>query len=446
MKGLAEAVRADLEEACASLLDLGIEQAVASAAASPLGTTPAGPLGHALRTAELLRRTVPRALASIELVPSAVREEVVYRRYAKAARPSLAARDYLASGARASGGGPKLVPVVWRAREPRLEPSIELMGWLVAGLDGLVTKLEDQRRPLEGQVTEARAFRRGSHFGGADLVTLERRREEVLGAIDAVRALRERVASLGDRRIAPNPRPPHPFPRVPDWMRIRRAFAELSDPRSALPSIAAHLVSSTGGVDLPFLYQRWCGWKLVEELRALGYRTTADPVAALLLSGSIELRASDAAGGLVDLDLLVEPRLVPGKEAIAGLRSSRLEITPDLVLVARHTDGARVFVLDPTLTREKTAIASHKGKYLDAIECGHGRVAGVRVVRRAERAWAAAPLDDGVNYVHSGDWRGARGVVPMNPLDWNGAPLRAWLEDLIESRKGWVLPLGVGSS
>lgn len=434
MHGLAEAIRSELVEACASLLDLGIERATRTTLGKAnRGTAPAGPLGHALRTADLVRRTVPRALESIELVPSAVREEVVYRRFAKAAQPSLAARDYVARGpAGADGSGPPLVPVLWRAREPRLEPSTQLMSWLVAGLDRLVAKLEDQRGLVEGQLDEASTFRGGSRFGGHDQATLRLRREEVLGAIESTRALRERVATLGERRGAPRPRPPHPFPRVPEWLRIRRALAELDDPRAALPSIAADMLAPAGGVDLPFLYQRWCGWKLVRVLRELGYRTRVDPIGALLLSGAIELRALDPEAALVDVDLLVEPRLLPGKDPIGGLRSSRIEITPDLVLVARHPEGDRVFALDPTLMREKPTIASHKGKYLDAIECGHSRVAGVRVVRRAERAWAAAPLDDAVNYVHVGDWRGARGVVPMNPLDWNPEPLRAWLSDLLD--------------
>jgi len=431
MEDLASAIRAELHSACSHLLDPGIERAARLEASQRSAPLPAGPLGQVLSVARALQRTVPAALGTAEFDPTAALEELTYKRHAKAARPSLSARDYaVCEGAGAGGASRRLVPLSWRSREPRIEHSPELLGWLQGGLDELLSRLEEHLRLLQGQLSESRAFRSGSRFGDEDVAQLQGRQTQLLGAIESSRALRRAVAGALGREVRPRAQAPRPFPRLPAWARVRRAITELRNPGSALPSIAAGMLAEEG-LDLPFLYQRWCGWKLIETLRELGHIPESDPISALLLSGLVSFRTVDQGSGSLTLSVLVDPRLAPGKEALLGLRSPRAEVTPDLLIVARHDSHVRAFVLDPTLTRDKHAIAERKGKYLSTIECGQATVAGVRVLRGVDRSWAAAPLDDQVNYVHAGDWRGTRGVVPMNPLDWKVGPLKSWIADLL---------------
>jgi hypothetical protein len=176
-------------------------------------------------------------------------------------------------------------------------------------------------------------------------------------------------------------------------------------------------------VQLPYLYQRWCGLKLIEGLRRLDFLPRKDPLPALLLSGEVEFRK-----GSRRIHLYCDPRLVQGKEPIGGMRVQHGEASPDFVLTTSGPGGPRVFVLDPTLSTDPD-VRRKKAKYLQLIHLmGSHTVAGVRMLRGPTRSWAASPLSGAVCLVE--DWSGAHGTIPMNPCAFEAAPLQAWLEDL----------------
>jgi hypothetical protein len=417
---LAEAVRAELARACAHLLDEGLAPMVATRSASGAG----GPIGHALRAARTLQQLVPRGLDTIDRAPSAADEVSVYRRFAKNGRPTRAPHEYAVQH---TGGATRLLPTVWRASEPLLEPSRELLAWLLHGIDRLIDTLGRQRALLTDQLSEADLFRSGSRFGELDQALLRAQNKELIAAEDGARQLRNQITSMANRSLAPRSLLPRPFPRIRVWTTIRRLLGELEDPRTALPEIARDLLwSEPRAVDLPYLYQRWCGWRLVQALGALGYQPVGDPIPALLFSGTIDFRGPAPA-----VELLCDPRITAGKNPIRGLRSPVAEFTPDFVLIARHPDGVRTFVLDPTLSTDLEAVARRKAKYLHGIETGQRMVAGVRVVSRVDRSWGASPTNGTMCHVDLEDWRGTRGVVPMDPRRFESAPLEAWLGDLV---------------
>ncbi len=414
MNRLERAVRAELSQVCAHLMDAGLE--AESDCATVLGST--GPVGYVLQTTAAWEKLLPRALDDLAQVSSGLCDEVIATRIPRRAGPSRHAYDYVRSGQ-------TLAPLVWESRVPILEPARAPLAWLLHGLSLLHEELSQRIAVFGGALDEAISFREGSTFGAEDLHQLQLRSQELQTALDRSNRMRSVTRALAPPGLCPSRKPPIPFPRSNAWLRMRKLLRGLEQPESRLPSIARSLfVDDPRSTDTSYLYQRWCGWMLVTELRALGFSTSADPIPALLLSGAIRFLR-----GTQKLVLLCDPRFVRGKQPLHGISVQSGEATPDLVLTAEGVAGRITYVLDPTLSCEREA-RSRKRKYLRVLKVGGVRnVAGVDVLAGPQRSWAAAPLAGAVCEVD--DWRGLHGTLPMNPCDYECAPLRAWLEDFL---------------
>ncbi|MCB9903809.1 MAG: hypothetical protein H6831_05320 [Planctomycetes bacterium] len=415
MTDFARALLRDLAAASEHLLDEGFASR-AGAAARIRGVR--GPLGITLRLADALQRATPRALQELERLPATGRETIVAVREPRRATPSRRPYDY----AEHAGA---LAPVVFESRRPELELPTEHLAWIAHGLALLLERLEDHRNLLDLAYDEAVRFREGSSFGDTELALLDSRRSALDVALRATADLRARLARQSPTRLSPTPRLPYPFPQTPAWRSLRTTIRALTDPAVHLPTLAADLQDpDASGIDLAYLYQRWCGLRLIETLHTLGLRPTTDPIPPLLLAGAIEFRSQDPTQPPVTL--LCEPRLASYKRPLHGLFVTHGETSPDFVLLSESS----VYVLDPTLSHSPE-LHRQKAKYLDVLSIARARtVAGVRFPTTGpDRSWAAAPIAG--EACRPNDWRGASGVVPMRPGEVGRGALADWVRDLL---------------
>jgi hypothetical protein len=250
----------------------------------------------------------------------------------------------------------------------------------------------------------------------------------------------QRLAAHANRRCAPSGQPPRPFPSTPAFTSLRRLLDELRHPEDSLPWLLRELLRpGPGAVEVPFLYQRWCGVKIVEMLWEMGWESGSDPVPALFLGGCIRFAkgpAGEATGGArCEISLWCEPHLtLPGRHA-SGLHSIAKEASPDFVFVTPGPNGVDAFVLDPTMSTERAAM-QEKSRYLsDLAFDGLHMVAGVPVLHQPRRAWAAAPIRASRCELH--DLEGRSGTVPLHPLEGAGRALRGWLDDVEAHARAW---------
>ena len=209
---------------------------------------------------------------------------------------------------------------------------------------------------------------------------------------------------------------------------LRRLADVLQRPQAYLGSHLRHALQQTSIAALPFLYQRWVGWRLVLALQSMGFRAVNEPIGCLFLGGGIRLRTDD-----LEMSLWCEPRLLRAAHP-SGLRAATREAQPDYVLVFPGQGGRDAFVLDATLASSRTA---QKARYREGIELDAPRtIAGVPVRRRPLRAWAAAPTPTQHCDLHAPD--GSVGTIPMLPGRFVDGPLRAWLQDAIEHARAWA--------
>jgi len=415
MSDLARALLRDLAAASEHLLDEGFASRAGSASRA---SGVRGPLGVTLRLADSLCRTAPRALLELERLPATDRETVVAVREPRRAMPSRRPYDYAEHRGR-------LAPVVWESRLPELEMPTEHLAWLSHGAAILLERLDWHRGVLDRAHAESVRFREGSAYGDEELARLDAHRASLDEARRGAHELRSRLHRQSSTPLRPTPRLPYPFPTTPSWRSLRATLRALADPSVQLPSLVADLHDpEASGIDLAFLYQRWCGLQLIRALRHHGLRPTRDPIPALLLAGAIEFRSATESTATVTL--LCEPRLASRKRPLHGLFVTHGESSPDLVLI---TDE-RVYVLDPTLSRSPD-LHRDKAKYLDVLSVARARtIAGVRFPTTGpDRSWAAAPLPG--TSCRPTDWRGEHGVVPMEPGGVESGAIGAWVGDLL---------------
>lgn len=416
MNALEQALVAELASASEHLLERG---------AAPLGLAgsgaAAGPGTFAAGEALRLARLVAAALVELERVPSATSESHEPARVPKRARPSTRAFDYVRHGAGA-------VPVVWTTREPIYEAPRAPLEWLLALIERASEAVERHLALYVEARDEAVRFRGGSAWGAEEVERLEANQMLLTAGRNVLRRAREDVAGASDLRLVPRAQRPHPFPRTPAFAALADVERRATQPTAAARALAATLFAGPPeGVELGYLYQRWCGLKLVEALRDAGYAPKDDPIPTLLLSGAIEFD-----GPPPRITLLCEPRLVAGKAPIGGLFVHHGESTPDFALVVRTDDGPRVHVLDPTLRTTDEGLRS-KSRYLEIVKVEGARmVAGVGFQAGVDTSWAAAPLQR--SQCKPDDWRGQHGTVPLNPVAFDPRPVRDWLAFVLALR------------
>ncbi len=427
---LEEALRHDLLQVCAHLLDRyaydGGQVGAGAGAGAPLG-----PLGLALRGAAAVARHTPIALEELEADPIGGQEFMQHLAVPRRALPSRRAADYASAAGTPYAVAAPAMPRTWTSWTSAGRPPRAAVAWLLALVEAYRGRIAEHLSGIDEAINEAVAFRGArSVYGMRDIARIGEFDRQLRAGDGALGALRKRLVDLGGHGIVASWRLPAPFPRGASWKALRDLWFGLEDQRAAAAEIARDLARRAEvGVDLAYLYQRWCGWRLVEGLQAAGWRPRTDPLPALLLSGAIEFERSG--DGPRFLELLCEPRLASRKAPVRGITAAVGELTPDYVLLVHRAEGlVDAHVLDPTLSLD-TDHRRSKRKYLRYIQLEGSRiVAGVKVVAGPLRAWAAAPLAGTRCVLDSEDWRGSHGTVPMNPVEYHGTALADWLADL----------------
>lgn len=410
---LADAIQADLRSACAHLLDAG-----ATARRDGDGVAAIGPLGHVLSTVQDLAHLLGPALDELEGRHRGRSEVLALSPIPKRARAPRRPQDYLRRG---SG----LVPRVWEVRRGLREPSHRILAWLLHGIECLEERIQEQRIGHDMRFDEAARFRGGSRYGRAEVEHLEQQSRALRQGEEACRRWKRGVASRAGVPLPASPRMPRPFPNTPTWRRLRALVFGLENPETVLPRrLAQDLLREARPADLPYLYERWCGWRVLQGLESLGWLAAEDPIPTLLYGGRVHLRR-----GTARLRLLCSPRFVAGKDPIEGIVPRYGEASPDFVLLVEGERGVEATVLDPTLSVDQ-ASREAKWAYLETLQLLETRrVAGVVTRKAPLRSWAAAPMIHGT--CMDVDWRGSRGTIPMNPCAFESRPLLDWLGEVL---------------
>ncbi|MFO0980857.1 MAG: hypothetical protein U1E76_03745 [Planctomycetota bacterium] len=308
----------DLRQFSASLLESGL------APPSPtLRIAGRSELVLELGWASALVALVPPALAELEQVeaPNRMVEQVVRSpvRAALSRRPG----DYEWVGGR-------LLPSRWSRSEPVLEPDWDAVAWLLYLIDGQRRRLCHVQRRSVKQVEEARAARAGtSRWAVHDAHSLQARLDRIAAMIALVDRAREQAVRYGGLGLRPMARVPSPYPRSRAWAALRRLVAQWSAPARHLPAHLDRMLRTDVAVaDLPFLFQRWCGVKLLEALRTLGYgvsRRLGERAVPGRTAGGHARRGHDR-----DLDRAAARARSPARER---LQARGDDVTPDYLLI-----------------------------------------------------------------------------------------------------------------
>lgn len=421
MSGLAETLVAELRAFAADLLDPGL----APALRWRRGVAYGGGLGAVVEQAATLAGIVPRLLDELDVSDYSFREEELLTRVPVRALLPRRPMDWIRHEGR-------LVPQRWTTILPVPEPDVRPLGWLlhIVGLMQDVVVRAQQR--LGKHFEEAIRSRRGtSEFARADTDALR----ALEAGLDRARTDLDRAAvdvmEAAGFRLQPTHHLPRPFPRAPSWTSLRELADPLVHPGAGLPGIVGSLLQQPVlTADLPFLYQRWCGVKVIESLRGMGFETRDDPVPPLFLGGRVRCFKEG-----VRITLWCEPRLTRGGDHECGLYCERGEATPDYVFIVPGPGCEDAYILDPTLDKDQD-VRALKSRYLAQLAFRRlPLVAGVPAVRHPLRAWAAAPLD--LPHCHLDSRDGTKGTVPMNPVRFDTGPLRHWLSDIEAHAAAW---------
>ena len=422
MATLVETLIADLHAFAPELLAPGLK----SAALHPGLSMHRGTLAH-LGEAEVILQLVPGLLA--ELQAQERLDRVVEAASTTPIRAQLSRRpaDYMRDGDR-------LVPARWSVLEPLRELPTNELRWLlhiIAGLDERAARTAERFRK---QVAEARESRAGeSPYAREEQAALTALEDRAHLCVTALRNARARVLKSAGRSLAPSATVPNPYPRTPSWRRLRIAVGAFLAPGAPSAAYLSSLLPETASIaDVAFLYERWCGMRVVQELETLGWARSSDAVWPLFLGGSVVFRRDEAVARL-----WIEPRFSDRAVHQSGFKcEGAYEKTPDLLLVTQGPLGLDGWVLDATMSTDPIVLAS-KGDYRTWIVGTKTQyIAGVCIARRPERSWAAAPLG-GSQCKLLAPFDGSIGVVPMNVIHWNPEPLRAWLRDIVVPAERW---------
>ena len=329
----------------------------------------------------------------------------------------------------------RLLPSRWLRAVPVEHVDLRAMRWLVHLLDRIDDRIEEFRRRNDKYVQDALAARGGTSTWGLrntkDLAQIGENLDRARHAADRARRL---VVQAAGRPLTPLASPPSPYPTMPAWITLRRLSSLADDDRSLLPRHLRRVLGpKENHADLPYLYQRWCGVKIVEALGELGWQPRSDPTGALYLGGCITFKS-----GAHSLDLWVEPLLPRKRTHPSGFRSNRGEAaSPDFLFVTPGPGGLDAFCLDATLATDEQSLKL-KGDYRLKIELARlATVAGCPVSRGPRLAWAVSPIISPHGRLHYAD--GTVGTVPLSPVMFDVDPLAAWLSEVARHALAWSL-------
>ncbi len=328
----------------------------------------------------------------------------------------------------------RLLPTRWVATDPSPAPHPQALAYLAYLVDCLQGQVDHVAGRLTKHLEDAYAAR-SDHSPWAKR---EKRRLEQTGVRlryceAGLARLRRRLRTRAGHVPRPRARPPRPALTGPTWRLLRSLAPRMIDPSVALPEwLGAILDPGMEATELSFLYQRWCGLKIVETLAELGFRVRGQAAGPLFL-GEQAIEFCDASG--VPLTLWCEPRLLCDVPHDSGIRAhGHREQQPDFLLLAPGERGLDAYVLDATLSSDRERLLA-KGAYLTTLVFDAMRsIAGIPVPKRPLRSWAMAPL--ATDLCRLSDPHGRTGTIPLHPLRTTEA-LRAWLQDIARSARAW---------
>jgi hypothetical protein len=425
MTKFVDAIVADLTAFSGHLLDRGLAASGPTLLLVP-GTV-AGSTSAVIRVATTLSRLTPSLVDDVaESVDDLRQLEVAWTASPKGARASRSPGDFQRQDGRT-------VPRRFARLVPARSPDVPPLRWLLhlqEAVRGFVDSTLSRTTKFIDDARRTRVIE--SKWGRADAVALDELHDSLLAARCALeRSETQTRRVLGEPNARPLRAVPQSLPGTQSWRTLRRLSPTIMAPNLALPELLRDtLARPIPAADVPFLYQRWCGMKMLDVLGELGWQLRSDPVGALFLGGRIPL-----ARGSASMVLWVEPRLGVARHE-SGFCAVQGEQQPDFLIVTSGQGGFDAFTLDPT-TSWSTELIESKGRYLESICCSQpSLVSGVLRQRRPQRAWAAAPLHD--RRCNLFDHAGRTGVVPMSPVGWYSEPLKQWLSDVSQHARAWA--------
>ena len=336
----------------------------------------------------------------------------------------------------------KLVPYRWVRELPAPGQSIPALRWLVSLLGGQDALLSAAVGRISKQVDEARVARRGgSVWAKQDERALDALLTSLSQAGHQLARSRAMVEKTAGARLLPSAQPPAAYPVGTAWQSLRQQARYLADPMSSVSQVVQALIGDRAEADVPTLYQRWVGLKLLEAFGRAGWCPLEHPAGALYLGGQITLKK-----GANEIHVWVEARISRNQPHPSGFFCARGdEAMPDyLVVTPGPGGGVDAFVLDATKTGDDEVLRG-KGRYLNLLlGSTPTRVAGVPIARAPMRAWAAAPLARSECVLYGSD--GRQGVIPMHPVYFHPEPVNGWIQDIDRHAFAWGAGLSLDGS
>ncbi len=380
-----------------------------------------------LKSIDFLTGLIPQLLTELQTIDGTHKVMLHYTPSPKRATFSHRASDYQIDAAK------RLLPAHWLCILPVDEIDNRPLCWLVHLLDLQQTALKKVKTRTIKYIDDSLLTQQGdssyAENDRATLLNMRTRLEDTQTKLEHARITLHRKAQI---KLVACLNLPHPYPRASSWVCLRRFAQQLIQPKEYLPSFLHNLLHGTVEIaDTPYLYQRWCGVKLLSAFESLGWIWHDDPIGALFLGGEVRLYQVD-----VEVSIWIEPRLSRHHAHPSGFICKEVtETHPDYLIVTPGHSGIDAFILDPTTTADPE-IRHSKAKYLDTIESTTmANIAGIPVVRNPLRSWSAAPLH--TPHCELDDSDGRTGTIPMHPLDWTPSPLMNWVRDVHNYALAW---------
>ena len=324
-----------------------------------------------------------------------------------------------------------IVPVAWRNTIPSGAPAVAPLRWLLDIIDRQTNAIVKTKVRLEKQIEEAWHARKGtSKYALDDANALKAAIIPVVSALKSLETARNKVVSFSGIHLTPSSRIPNPFPTSPVWRAFAMEVRTLLSPEDALPDFVGELLSDPiAAADVPYLYQRWVGLKIVEAFKNLQWKVPENAAGVLFLGGEAIFRCHG-----VELSLWVEPRLEPNKNHPSGFNAvSTTEKAPDFLITTPGYLGDDAFVLDATLSTYDEILYS-KGKYLESVMGDSPLlIGGAGLPRFPLRSWAVSPVREMLCY----DVVGKLGAIPAHPILGDFEHLQKWIADVSQHALAW---------
>ena len=425
MNVFAERIAEDLRTWSRELLDPGI--APATGGANCVG---GGQVALRLASARVLLSLIPALLDEAEEIENPATDAIHATPSPVRSRLSRRPVDYVREDRR-------FLPRRWERAVPITEPSRPPLAWLLFIIEVVSSDIEAAMQRHDELAEEAARVRGGGFWWTeSDLPALASRRRSLSTLLARLRRDASRIRTMIRGRLIPTNRVPQPYPTSRSWVSLRRQAESILDPwRHPHRGIGRLLDEPPETADLPFLYQRWCGMRVIEAFEHHGFVASGDVIGAVFVGGRIALTRDDC-----KLHLWVEPRLLAEQRHESGLTCViGRESTPDFLIVTPGPDRFDAFILDATLSTDDAALLE-KGRYLETLGShDFARVADtVGGPRPPLRSWAIAPLScPNCRILGGADRSGRRGAIPAQPLHFDPDPLRAWVADLSRHALAW---------